>query len=118
MTMQYMPLVGRMNRVDIRPLGKNHTMMMWDSIEQAGLIQYTYLLGVFDNATHEPIYFVSSEVNQAPSPGTGSHCLCEFDGEGHGNHGSSDQWSVADTFFQEAQRMAADRIVNREHAKA
>jgi hypothetical protein len=109
--MQYMPLVESMNRVGGAPLGDKYTVLMFDKIKSAGSIQYAYLLGVFENVTQEPVYFVAFEVNaMAAAFGGGSHCLGVFDGMGHGNLGFSDDWGDARKFFPEALRIATERF--------
>jgi|GEM_PF-5113369 len=61
--MNYMPSVKSWNMVGSAPLGPSHTVKVFDTIRAAGSIQYAYLVGVFDNASDEPVYFVASEVN-------------------------------------------------------
>jgi hypothetical protein len=106
-----MPLVESMNRIGGAPLGEKYTVIMCDNIKSAGSVQYAYLLGVFDNAKQEPVYFVASEVNEmAAVLGGGSHCLGVFDGSGHGNMGFSDDWGDPRKFFPEALRIASERF--------
>jgi hypothetical protein len=88
---EYMPLVESLNRVSSAPLGEKHTILLFDQIKSAGSVQYAFLLAVVYNETQEPVYFVSSEVNQlAALLGGGSHCLGIFAGSGHANLGFSD----------------------------
>jgi hypothetical protein len=104
---KYLPRVESMNRVTGAPLGEAHTVVLFDNIKSAGALQYAFLVGVFDNATKSPVYFVSSEVNTtAATFGGGSHFLCIFDGEGHSNLGSSDDWGDAKKFFPKALKIA------------
>jgi hypothetical protein len=99
------------NRIGGAPLGEKHTVLMWDAIESAGSVEYTYLVGVFDNAKQEPVYFVAAEVNQmAAVLGGGSHCLGVFDGSGHANLGFSDDWGDPRKFFPKALELAAARF--------
>jgi hypothetical protein len=106
-----MPVVESMNRVGGVPLCDKHTVLMFDDIKSAGSVQYSYLLGVFDNAKQEPVYFVASEVNEMASVlGGGSHCLGVFDGSGHANLGFSDDWGDPRKFFPEAMRIASERF--------
>ena len=109
--MQYMPAVESMNRVGGAPLGEKHTALLFDNIKSAGSVQYAFLLAVFDNEKQEPVYFVASEVNtMAAAFGGGSHYLGVFDGSGHANLGSSDDWGDPRKFFPEAIRLAAERL--------
>jgi len=108
---EYMPRVESVNRVGAVPLGDGHTALLFDNIKSAGAVQYAFLLGVFDNAKQEPVYFVASEVNETASVfGGGSHYLGVFDGSGHANLGSSDDWGDPRKFFPEAIRLAAERF--------
>jgi hypothetical protein len=110
-TVNYMPLVESMNRVAAAPLGDKHTALLFDTIKSAGAVQYTFLLGVFDNETQKPVYFVASEVNATAAVfAGGSHFLGVFDGTGHANLGSSDDWADPRKFFPEAIRLAAERF--------
>ncbi|MDY3557453.1 hypothetical protein R5W24_006644, partial [Gemmata sp. JC717] len=108
---EYQPLVQSMNRIGGAPLGDGHTVIMWDNIKSVGSTQYAYLLGVFDNAKQEPVYFVASEINQmAAAFGGGSHCLGVFNGSGHANMGFSDDWGDPNKFFSEAIRIVSERF--------
>lgn len=107
----YMPKVESMNRVAGAPMGENHTALLFDNIKAAGSVQYAFLLTIFDNEKQEPVYFVASEVNtMAEAFGGGSHFLGVFDGSGHANLGSSDDWGDPRKFFPEAIRLAAARF--------
>ena len=87
------------------------TVVLCTDIEQAGAVKYEYLLVILDNATREPVYFVSSEVNEmAALLGGGSHALCVFDGDGHANIGFSDDWGNENAFLAEAGRLARERF--------
>jgi hypothetical protein len=108
---EYMPLVESMNRVGGAPLGDKHSALLFDNIKSAGSVQYAFLLCVFDDAKEEPVYVVASEVNEmAAALGGGSHYLGVFDGSGHANLGSSDDWGDPCKFFPEAIRLAAERF--------
>jgi hypothetical protein len=108
---KYMPLVESMNRVSGAPMGEKHTALLFDNIKSAGSVQYAFLLAVFDNEKQKPVYFVASEINSmAAAFGGGSHFLGVFDGSGHANFGSSDDWGDPSKFFPEAIRLAAAHI--------
>jgi hypothetical protein len=108
---EYMPLVESMNRIGGAPLGDGHTVIMWDQIKSSGAVQYAYLVGVFENATEKPVFFVASEVNQmAAVLGGGSHCLGVFNGSGHASMGFSDDWGDPRKFFPEALRIVSERF--------
>jgi hypothetical protein len=103
-----MPRVESMNRVAAAPLGDKHTIILFDQIKSAGNVQYAFLVAVYNKASQLPVYFIASEVNStAPTFGGGSHYLGVFDGNGHANHGASDDWGDPRKFFPEAIRMAA-----------
>ncbi|MBL8819586.1 MAG: hypothetical protein JNL58_26410 [Planctomyces sp.] len=105
----YMPRVESMNPVANAPLGEQHTVILFDQIKSAGHVEYTFLIAVFDNTSEQPVYFVASEVNStAQTRGGGSHYLGVFDGNGHSNLGSSDDWGDPKKFFPEAIRIAAE----------
>ena len=105
--MDYMPRVGKMNRIAGAPLGREHTVILFDEIESIGHVQYEYLVAVFENKTQQPIYFIASEVNATSKDfNEGTHYLGIFDGHGHINRGSSDAWGDPKKFFPEALRIA------------
>src|ERR1700722_7254064 len=82
----YTPAIESANRVGGMPLGPGHTALLFDPIESAGMVQYALLLGVFEDATQEPVSFGASEINEmAEALGGGSHFLGVFDGDGHAN---------------------------------
>jgi hypothetical protein len=106
-----MPAVVSANRIQDIPLGPKHTMRLFDNIESDGAIQYAFLLMVVDNATEEPVYFVSSEVNaMAAVYHDGSHYLCIFSEAGHGNLDGSDNWGDPEKFFPQAIVLAAEHV--------
>ena len=109
--MKYMPLIASANRVGGAPLGPKHTVLLFDNVKSVGSVNYAFILGVFDDDTQEPAFFVASEVNEmAATLGGGSHYLGVFDGEGHSSLGASDEWADARKFFPEAMRIAAERF--------
>ncbi len=67
--MFHMPQVKSWNLVGSAPLGPSHTVKRFDSIRAAGSIQYAYLVGVFDNASDEPVHFVASAEGKAGNAG-------------------------------------------------
>ena len=106
--MRYAPAVESLNQIGGAPFGPGRTVLFFDQIKSSGPIQYALLLGVFDNASESPLYFVTSEVNAANSAhGGGSHFLGVFNGEAHANHGASDDWADPEKFFPEALKLAA-----------
>jgi hypothetical protein len=100
-----------MNTVTGGPIGSAHIVMLYDNIASAGQVQYAFLVGVFDNTTHEPVFFVASEINQlAATAGGGSHFLGAFDGAAHMNLGASNDWAEAKKFFPEALRIVEGKF--------
>lgn len=109
--MRYAPAVESFNRVGGAPFGPGRTVLFLDQIKASGPIRYAFLLGVFENETETPLYFVASEVNtMAATLGGGSHFLGVFDGTGHANRGASDDWADPEKFFPEALRIAAEHF--------
>ena len=109
--MTYTPAVTSANRVTAGPLGPGHTVMLFDQIVADGRIVYAFVVTVFDNATSEPVLFVTSEVNKrAGPPGVGSHYLGLFPGDGHVNLGASDDWADPAKFFPKALDVAAGHL--------
>ncbi len=104
-----------MNRVAGAPLAPGYTVVCFDQIESEGRIQYAFMTVVFDDASHQPVLFVASEVNaMAASLGGGSHFLGVFAGEGHANYGASNDWADPKKFFPEALRIARERFPSAE----
>jgi hypothetical protein len=111
--MNYMPMVESVNRVGQVQIGDKYVALMFDNIKSLGSIEYTYLLGVFDTKTEQPVYFVASEVSStAKAFGGGSHFLGVFDGEGHSNLGSSDDWADSESFFAKAIALVEARFAS------
>ncbi len=109
--MKYTPAIVSANRLHGASLGPKHTMLLFDQIQSESDIQYAFLLVVLDNATQEPVYFVSSEVNAMVDVfHDGSHYLCTFSEAGHGNLGGSDDWGDPDKFFPQAIHIAAEHV--------
>jgi hypothetical protein len=68
---------------------------------------------VCENLNDEPLLIVSSEINRlSKTHGGGSHYLGIFDGEGHCNLGSSDDWGNVELFFAEAVKIATLKYGN------
>lgn len=71
-----------MNKIAIASLAPGYTVILFDNIKSAGLVQYAFLVAVSDDKTRQPIYIVTSEVNTtAATLGGRSHFLGIFDGE-------------------------------------
>jgi hypothetical protein len=109
--MKYGPSVKSVNTVVGAPLGPDHMVYLFDTIESEGLIEYAYLLGVFEKESKKPVYFVASEVNTlAQALGGGSHFLGVFDGDSHANLGASDDWGDPKKFFRAAMHLAKEHF--------
>jgi hypothetical protein len=103
--MNYAPVIKSAKPKQRFPIGKHMAVLLSD-IEQAGAVQYRYIMAVFDGDTHNPCFFVASEVNSmAKTLGGGSHFLGLFDGDGHANCGTSDDWGDEAKFTAEALRI-------------
>ncbi len=101
MGMSYTPYIESADPVG-RYLVAGHQAVLLDNIVSAGSVEYLYLLVVYD-AQGESCFFVASEVNSlCAESGGGSHFLGVFPGEGHANHGSSNDWADRDKFLARA----------------
>jgi len=106
-----MPLIEDANRVATIPLRESHLMVLLDDITSSGSVQYEFVLAVLEAESGEPVYFVASEVNAMSGTfGGGSHFLGVFDGDGHANLGSSNDWADPSKFFPKARELAAARF--------
>lgn len=102
--MKYAPVIKSAKPKNQFQIGK-HTAILLGDIERAGAVEYQYIMVVYDD-TWKPCYFVASEVNSmAKSFGGGSHFLGLFDGNGHANCGTSDDWADEAKFTAEALRI-------------
>ena len=80
-------------------------------IKADGPVKYLYILGMFRRADHDLCLGVASEENKLSSRlGGGSHFLGVFPGEGHENHGASDEWANVETFGRRALQLARERL--------
>jgi hypothetical protein len=105
--MNYIPVVKAVRRVAGGRLGEKHTVILFDEVESGGGIQYKFVVGVFSNEDHEPVFFVASETNSLQKLfGGPSHFMGVFDGDGHGNMGADEAWADADKFFPAAVQVA------------
>jgi hypothetical protein len=107
--MSYMPRVVSAQPIREYALG-NYRAILFGDIESAGIVQYRYILAVFD-AEGQPCFFVASEVNQSREAlGGGSHFLGVFPGCGHENLGDSDAWADLETFACRAVEIVKERL--------
>lgn len=87
------------------------TALLLGDIEPIGSIEYRYILVVYDRDSEQPCFFVASEVNpMARQFGGGSHFLGLFDGDGHANRGTSDEWADEAKFTAEALRIVREKF--------
>lgn len=109
--MKYIPAIASANPIQQFQFGK-YSAVLLDDIESAGVVEYRFVLVVFDD-TEQPCYFVASEVNAtAKTFGGGSHFLGVFDEDGHSSYGSSDDWADESKFTAEAMRIVRERFTN------
>jgi|SRR6266487_812616 len=102
--MKYAPVIKSAKPRQRFQIGK-HTSVLLGDIERAGSVEYHYIMAVFDE-NQQPCYFVASEVNSmVKTLGGGSHFLGLFDGDGHANCGTSDDWADEAKFTAEALRI-------------
>jgi len=93
---------------------------LFDEIVSSDIVEYTYMVILYNNASGEPVLYFTAEKNTAPfaelfqslgiepqtdadgNEGTGSHFFCVFDEDGHSNYGASNDWGDVGKFEQEA----------------
>ncbi|HYG35220.1 MAG TPA: hypothetical protein VEC99_10570 [Clostridia bacterium] len=108
--MKHAPLIKSAAPKQRFQLGRHIAVLLGD-IQPMGFVEYLYILVVFDADTKQPCYYVASEVNSmAKQFGGGSHFLGLFDGEGHANCGSSDDWADEAKFTAEALRIVREKF--------
>ncbi len=91
---------------------------LFDQIVSYDLVEYSFILILYDKATDDPVMYLTSEKNTSPfgelfanlgiapeageesAGGSGSHYFCVFDIDGHSNYGASDDWGDVDKFEQ------------------
>src|SRR5438105_5876412 len=102
--MNYVPRIKSANPRNQFKLGAYSAVLLGD-IESVGSVEYKFIVIVYDESK-KPCYFVASEVNDmAEKFGGGSHFLGLFDGNGHANCGTSDDWADESKFTEEALRI-------------
>jgi hypothetical protein len=88
----------------------NRMVVLFDDIVAEGSVKYRFIMAVLDENLR-PCFLVTSEVNPlAKRFGGGSHYLGIFDGDSHGNRGSSDDWADEARFMTEALRIIQDKF--------
>jgi hypothetical protein len=108
--MNYFPVIESAEPRRRFPLGK-YTAVLLDNIKSAGGVQYRYILVVFNDESEKPCFFVASEVNtMVEAFGGGSHFLGVFPGNGHENHGDSDDWADLKKFTERALEIVKERL--------
>ena len=102
--MNYVPQIKSANPKNHFELGPYSAVLLGD-IESLGSVEYKFIMVVYDE-NQKPCYFVASEVNDmADKFGGGSHFLGLFDGNGHANRGTSNDWADEAKFTDEALRI-------------
>jgi hypothetical protein len=108
--MNYAPVIKSAQPKQRFQIGK-HTAVLLGDIERAGSVEYRFIMVVFDGDTQKPCFFVASEVNSmAQTLGGGSHFLGLFDGDGHANCGTSDDWADEGKFTAEALKIVREKF--------
>jgi hypothetical protein len=86
---------------------KKHYAVLLDEIESDSLIEYRFLLVVFDDETDTVCLIVSSEVNAMVTESEhDSYFLGLFNNTGHINTGASDDWGDLPKFEKGAVDLA------------
>ncbi len=110
--MQYTPRIrnGRkVKRIDLST--GRHSAILLDNIESLGMVEYLFVLVVFENKIKEPCLYVTSEVNERSLvSGNGSHFLGIFKKDGHSNLGASDDWADINKFERAALQLATEYL--------
>jgi hypothetical protein len=108
--MNYTPVIKSAKARQRFQIGKYRAVLLGD-IESACLVEYLYIMAVFDGDSNRPCFFVASEVNRmAKIRGGGSHFLGIFPGEGHENRGASDDWADEIRFTAESLRIIKEKF--------
>jgi len=98
----YMPAVrgGReVRRVRFGP----YVATIRKDLESTGRVGYLYVMTVVGGVEQKVCLCVASEVNELHGEGMGgSHFLCTFTEQGHGNFGASDDWADLGKFAEKA----------------
>ena len=85
--------------------------MLYDNVESTGLVEYEYLMIVYQKGSDEPKMYVTSEVNSNYDvERCNSHFLCTFFDGQHTNLGSSDSYGIESIFEENAVRMIKDTL--------
>ena len=107
--MNYLPRIKDAKPQSEHRVGR-HPVVFFGDIEPAGLVTYFMIAVVYDPDTKQPCFIVASEVNNfAERFGGRSHFLGVFDGTGHANYGTSDDWGDPDKFTAKALEIIQDR---------
>ncbi|MBD3338552.1 MAG: hypothetical protein GF353_05570 [Candidatus Lokiarchaeota archaeon] len=73
---------------------------LFEEIESTTSMKYLFIMAIVKSGEKEPCFLISSEANAFKIGG--SHYLCYFDGERHGNLGGSDNWANINLFTEKA----------------
>ncbi len=89
--------------------GSHHALLL-DEIQADGLVQYLYVLEVYD-PTRRRCFAVASEKNSFPKPGAPpSYFLGVFHGDVHENLGLSEEWGDLETFTERALKIVCEKL--------
>jgi hypothetical protein len=89
----------------------SHTATLFGDIQSIGRVEYAWLLVVYDGATKQPSFIVSSEVNSMNSvAGGGSHFLCVFEESGRSILNGSDDWADEELFTARALGVVYEKL--------
>lgn len=96
--MEYAPHIISAVPVKTMALGRHRVVLLTD-IVSTGLVQYVYVMAVYEGRSRDPWLYVTAETHnrgagQPPAP----HYLCAFPGDCHENHGFWDDLTDAAAF--------------------
>ncbi len=98
----YVPAIVSANSKKAIKFGSYEAIIVGDIIA-SGRIQYEFVLFLYEQGKHEPIYFVSAEKNlMAMETGSAGYFLCAFDADGHKNFGLNASLNDLEYFTKKA----------------
>ena len=111
----YMPTILDARHVSSYLLGP-YIAMLFTDCQSGGRVQYAHILFVYTYDPQRPstqpqrLLAVAAEVNNTRRPGSPSHFLGLFPGNGHVNLGASSDWANLDIFARTALEVAAEQL--------
>jgi len=106
----YVPAIVSANSKKTFKFASYEAIIVGDIIA-SGRILYEYVLFLYEQGKHEPIYFVSAEKNlMAMETGSAGYFLCAFDADGHKNFGLNASLNDLEYFTKKALEVVASKF--------